>query len=290
MLAPSCEMESADPLIGTLGEESITFWKKYTSCVHSSGSLVLASPRDIPDLKLFASKTSGSIFTESEKLAQLEPDLAERFQQALFFENECHIDPRLALQELSSSLAEQPNVSIHYSETLSDESLCESTRANWRIDCRGLAASNELTDLRGVKGEMLLLHLPELTLNRPVRLLHPRYPLYIVPRENHVFMVGATMIESNDRLSITARSIMELLSAAYALHPAFAEASIIEIGCDARPAFSDNNPRLRRRGNTLYVNGLFRHGFLCGPAMARRAVDLALYSRIDNKVTDENTD
>ena len=111
-----------------------------------------------------------------------------------------------------------------------------------------------------------------------------------MPREVHVFMIGATMIESDDKSSITARSLMELLSAAYALHPAFAQASVLEMGCDARPAFNDNLPRLRRRGKTLFINGLFRHGFLCAPAMARRAVDLALDQRVDTKVTDENED
>ena len=29
MLAPECEMESAEALIGVLGAESISFWKKY---------------------------------------------------------------------------------------------------------------------------------------------------------------------------------------------------------------------------------------------------------------------
>ena len=35
---------------------------------------------------------------------------------------------------------------------------------------------------------------------------------------------------------------MELLNAAYALHPAFAEAEILEMGADVRPAFPDNLP------------------------------------------------
>jgi glycine oxidase len=63
--------------------------------------------------------------------------------------------------------------------------------------------------------------------------------------------------------------VLELLSAAYALHPAFGEAEVLEIGADARPAFPDNLPRIRRRGETIHVNGLFRHGFLLAPAMAR---------------------
>ena len=41
-------------------------------------------------------------------------------------------------------------------------------------------------------------------------------------------------------------------------------------------------------GLRLYVNGLFRHGFLCAPAIARRAVDFALDNLIDEEVVDEN--
>ncbi|MEM7238031.1 MAG: FAD-dependent oxidoreductase, partial [Pseudomonadota bacterium] len=90
------------------------------------------------------------------------------------------------------------------------------------------------------------------------------------------FMLGATMIESADRGRITARSMLELLGAAYALHPAFGEADVVEIGVDARPAFPDNLPRVVRQNGRIHVNGLYRHGFLLAPAMARRAVDLAL--------------
>jgi glycine oxidase len=120
---------------------------------------------------------------------------------------------------------------------------------------------------------MLLLSCPEITLSRPVRLLHPRIPIYLVPRGDGIYMLGATQIESSDRSRATARSVLELLSAAYALHPAFGEAEILEIGVDARPAFPDNVPRLRRVGGRLHANGLFRHGFLMAPALARMAAD-----------------
>ncbi len=89
-------------------------------------------------------------------------------------------------------------------------------------------------------------------------------------------MVGATMIESDEGVRISARSMLELLTAAYALHPAFGEAEIVEIGTGVRPAFADNLPRLRREGSTLYVNGLYRHGFLLAPALARRAAEVLL--------------
>ena len=86
-------------------------------------------------------------------------------------------------------------------------------------------------------------------------------------------MLGATMIENSERNRISARSMLELLSAAYALHPAFAEAEITEIGVDARPAFSNNLPQVCRDNRTLYINGLYRHGFLLGPVMAQRAAN-----------------
>ena len=121
---------------------------------------------------------------------------------------------------------------------------------------------------------MVVLRTRDVSLTRPVRLLHPRFPLYIVPRGDGVFMLGATQIESEERGRASARSVMELLSAAYALHPAFGEAEVVEIGADARPAFPDNLPRLTRRGDTLHVNGLFRHGFLLSPAVARMTADV----------------
>ena len=100
-------------------------------------------------------------------------------------------------------------------------------------------------------------------------------------------MIGATMIESEERGRVTARSVVELLNAAYTLHPAFAEAEILELGCDVRPAFPDNLPRIRRRGDTVLVNGLFRHGFLLAPALARRAASVVTDGAFFREVMDE---
>jgi glycine oxidase len=108
----------------------------------------------------------------------------------------------------------------------------------------------------------------EIALSRPVRLLHPRHPLYVVPWPDGRFMIGATVIESDDAGPVSVRSALELLGAAYALHPAFGEAEILDAGAGVRPAFADNVPRIVVRGRTLYVNGLYRHGFLLAPALA----------------------
>ena len=90
---------------------------------------------------------------------------------------------------------------------------------------------------------MVIVETDEIVLSRPVRLIHPRWPLYIIPRAGNQFMIGATSIEREDD-GVSVRSALELLSAAYAVHPAFGEARIVEIGSGLRPAFPDNLPRI----------------------------------------------
>ena len=121
---------------------------------------------------------------------------------------------------------------------------------------------------RGVRGERIVVKSREVNLARPVRLLHPRFPLYVVPWGNGVYMIGATVIESEEAGPITLRSALDLLSAAYALDPAFAEAEIVLQGAGARPAFPDNRPRIMVGRRYIYVNGLYRHGFLLSPVLA----------------------
>ncbi|MBB4093453.1 glycine oxidase ThiO [Ochrobactrum pecoris] len=267
MLAPWCEGESAEEPVVRLGQESIGWWERHVSTVRRKGTLVLSHTRDMSELRRFARRTKAFDTIDHECIDALEPDLAGRFRQGLFFSGEGHLDPRQTLIELAERLRKQGAV-FHLGVDAKDISV----EADITVDARGLAARDTLQDLRGVKGEMLIVRSRDINLTRPVRLLHPRIPLYIVPRGDGVHMIGATMIESDDRHGISVRSTLELLSAAYALHPAFGEAEILEIGVDARPAFPDNLPRVRRRGKTIYVNGLYRHGFLLAPAIARMAV------------------
>lgn len=271
MLAPWCERENADEAVLEHGKTALDWWRKHTDCVTEAGSLVVASARDNADLKRFSNRTSGFIWQVAEAISALEPDLAGRFMRGLYFEGEAHLDPREAILSLSNTLVEK-GAQLHLSTEVDPEEL----DADVVLDCRGYSARENWADMRGVKGEMVILRSEEVSLNRPVRLLHPRIPLYVVPRADHHYMVGATMIENAQRRRFSARSMLELLGAAYALHPGFAEAEIVETGVDVRPAFEDNLPRLRRRGRVLQVNGLYRHGFLLGPALAKMAAHAAL--------------
>ena len=264
MLAPFCEGETADEPVLRLGQEAAGWWERQGVAVERRGTVVVTFGRDRRELDRFARRIEEHERLDAAGLVALEPDLGGRFDRALHVPGEAHLDPRVALLHLRDRL-EQAGVAF----------VAELGRAMGpTFDCRGLAARSTLRDLRGVKGEMAVLRSADIHLTRPVRLLHPRFPLYVVPRAGGLFMLGATQIESDDRRR-SVRSVLELLSAAYALHPAFGEAEVVEIGADARPAFPDNLPRLRRQGETIHVNGLFRHGFLLAPALARMAVEAA---------------
>ena len=280
MLAPWCELESAEELVAKLGEEALDYWTQRFPTTVRNGSLVVAQARDLPELTRFSKRTRNFKWCDGAGIAALEPDLAGRFGKAMFFPGEAHLDPRAALAALAGRLMEL-GVTIRFG-------VDEATGASIIVDARGFAARDVLGDLRGVKGEMVVVHSRDINFTRPIRLLHPRHPLYVVPRGNGLYMIGATMVESSERTRVTARALLELLGAAYALHPAFAEAEIIEMGADVRPTFPDNLPRLRWRGRTLHVNGLFRHGFLLAPALARRAASAILDQAYFPEVMDED--
>ncbi|MBB3406682.1 glycine oxidase [Rhizobium sp. BK316] len=267
MLAPWCERESADEAVLERGRDSADRWEAISpGKIVRKGTLVVAPNRDESELKRFAGRTTGYRWVEEREIATLEPSLAGRFRHGLFFPQEAHLNPREVLHALKDDLSAK---GVTFAEEIADDGEFAEI-----VDCTGVGQIGQCEELRGVRGEMLYLQTEEVTLARPVRLLHPRFPVYIVPRGKGLFMVGATMIETEFQGPITARSLMELLNAAYALHPAFADAAIVETGAGIRPAFPDNFPRVMREGNIIILNGLYRHGFLLAPAMAAEAADL----------------
>jgi glycine oxidase len=270
MLAPFCEGESAPASVVEFGRGAIDWWDRHAPGVARAGTLVVAPPRDSGEIDRFAERTRGHERAGEARIAALEPDLAGRFRKGLFFAGEGHLDPRAALRALVDALRAR-GAEVRFGED--GESVAR--EADVVIDCRGFAARRDLPDLRGVRGEMMRVRTREVQFTRTVRLLHPRIPLYVVPRANDEFMIGATMIESAEQGAVTVRSAIEMLNAAYALHPAFGEAEILELSANVRPAFPDNEPRIEERGGRIFVNGFYRHGFLLAPAFAERAATLA---------------
>jgi glycine oxidase len=142
---------------------------------------------------------------------------------------------------------------------------------DWVIDTRGVGASSDIS-VRGVRGELLVLFAPGFELHRPVRLVHPRWRVYIVPRPGRQIVIGATEIESEDRSPISVQSTMELLSSAFSIFPSLAEARILWTDVNLRPAMMDNLPFVETQPGLTRINGLFRHGWLLAPAVIEQAL------------------
>ena len=264
MLAPYCEEEGAEPIVVELGLAALELWKAAYPGLTQLGSLVVTAPRDRPELLRFARMTRGHTTVDAAALGRLEPDLAGRFQTGLHYGAEAHMSPTAAMTFLLDA-ARQAGAEIRFGV-----SGCAAINGQV-VDCRGLAAGSLLANLRGVRGERVLIRSRDIRLNRPVRLLHPRYPLYVVPWADGHYMVGATVIESEDPSPMTLRSALELLGLAYALHPGLGEAEVVELGAGLRPAFPDNVPKVVVQGDRVHINGAYRHGFLLSPKLAEIA-------------------
>ncbi len=263
MLAPFCEGESAPQRVVELGQGAIDWWGARVPGVARKGTLVVASPRDVSEIDRFAARTAGHARVDEARIAELEPDLAGRFRKGLFFAGEGHLDPRVALSALAERLRANGG-EIRFGvdgEALGDAEVV--------IDCRGWAARKALPQLRGVRGEMMRIRSREVTLTRAVRFLHPRIPLYIVPRADSEFMIGATMIESAEKGAVSVRSAIELLSAAYALHPAFGEAEILEMSADVQAGLSGQRAAHRGARTAASSSTAFTGMAFCSRRLSR---------------------
>jgi len=298
MLAPLAESADATQAVMQLGELALKRWPAFLQTLSTpvffqqTGSLIVAFEQDLGDLKQFKSRLKGKDFEEvaDARVRELEPDLNERLKQGLYLPNEGQLDNRELLNALGQELLNS-DVIWHYDAfiTPSEKGFLHNGQAmdefDTVFDCRGFGAkvdqangqanlSSSRPPLRGVRGEVVRIKAPDVKLNRPVRLMHPRYPIYISPKENGVFVVGATQLESEDIREPTVRSALELLSACFSVSSGFAEAEILGIYSGIRPAYLDNEPKITLQGNVITVNGLFRHGFMLAPVMLEQCLNV----------------
>ena len=268
-----------------MGHHGLTRWPELIAALpepvffQQNGTLVLWHRQDAAEAKRFEGlllrtqdqcpELPPTQRLDAQGLQALEPGVAQRFNQALYLPGEGQLDNRQLLDALLHSLQQQ-GVALHWDSPRKPDDFKPGTsgQPDWVFDCRGLGARAQWSELRGVRGEVIRLHAPGVQLARPTRLVHPRYPLYIAPKPNDVFVIGATEIETEDLSPASVRSTLELLSAAYTVHPGFGEARILEVATQARPTLADNLPHIRCSGpRSVQINGLYRHGFLIAPAM-----------------------
>ncbi|HAT1977707.1 TPA: FAD-dependent oxidoreductase [Legionella pneumophila] len=287
LLTPFSELDKSILLISTLGQESIkNYWPRIIEDLpeavyfQQSGSLVLCHPGDQAEWIHFSRRIlsqlnpSNSVFQKlsHENLIALEPELT-KFETAYYFPNEAHIDCQTLMLSLKNYLDSVCIPHITNTPVLSlkpGEINTKEQRYHFDVvfDCRGLGAQNIFSDLRGIRGELIWLHAPGVQLHRPIRLLHPRYSLYLVPRPGNLYLIGASEIEAEDFSPVSVRTTLELLTAVYYLHGNFDEARIIKTVTHCRPTLANHLPRIKFADGLIAVNGLYRHGYLIAPALA----------------------
>jgi glycine oxidase len=299
MLSPTAELESADEHVFTLGLRSLELWPAIVAALgvpvelHRRGSLLLAHRGDegaahrvVDLLQHKAPAGHAPQRLDAAALRELEPDV-HGVAHAWLLPHEGQIHTVQAMQALAHA-AGAAGAQWHWGVAASQLQAGEihTPQGISRFDCvfdvRGtgarpapaaVAPNDGFTpQVRGVRGEIIWLHAPGVALQRPVRLLHPRHRVYLVPREGGHIVVGASEIESEDRSPISLRSTVELLAAAHSIIPELAEARIVHSETNLRPALPDNLPRVEQSPGLVRINGLFRHGWLIAPALVEQTL------------------
>lgn len=314
LLTPLGESLHCEANIVNMGFESLFLWPTLLASLdehtffQQAGTIMVSHEQDKGDYLRFVRHLNHNYPEQNQQLLnrtqlnELEPELGRSFNQGLYLPQEGQIGNRRLLVALRNQLDKEGinwlaeclvtaiKVNDHGSTITYKQQGAQQQIQHFDlvIDCRGTGATKKyagsdcapLSDLRSVRGELFQLFAPDVHLTRPIRLMHPRYQLYIAPKGKGFYVVGATEIESDDEANMTVRSAMELLSAAYSVHPGFAEANIRQHISQSRPAFSDNQPQIIVQDSLVQINGLFRHGFLIAPVVLKQV--LAVIDNIKN--------
>ncbi len=303
MISPMSEVVVSERAIYDMGLVSLELWPQWLEQLRlaqappiaylANGSLVVAHPSDEAELEQFyqdlnfhLGEQNRAQWLNQQNLRQREPDIAEQFQRALFLPDEAYLDNRALLNNLLETIRSLGGICIDKAtvnfapELHCDHPQVDFSESDLIIDCRGTGAHEFNRDIRGVRGEVLWVQTEEIQLHHPVRLMHPRYKLYIVPKPDHHFIIGATEIESQDRSPVSVQSMLELCSALYTVNPAFAEARIVELDANLRPSLWDNLPLISEHQihygelnkRVLAINGLYRHGYLLAPCLVNQTL------------------
>ena len=284
MLSPWAELECADGKVAELGLRSLVLWAEIVGQlprpVHfrREGSLLLAHRNDLGSAQrligLLQSKMPVGQAPRAltlDELRELEPAVHGP-THAWLLEGEGQIHTVQAMQALAEG-ATQRGVRWRWGRAVQElaPGRIDGHRFDAVFDVRGVGARPDLP-VRGVRGEILWLHARGLVLRRPLRLLHPRWRVYLVPRPDDIVVVGASEIESEDRSPISVRTLLGLLGAAHSVVPELGEARVVRTETNLRPALPDNLPHTETQPGLTRINGLFRHGWLIAPALVEDAL------------------
>ncbi|MGV7206370.1 FAD-dependent oxidoreductase [Oxalobacteraceae bacterium A2-2] len=284
MLSPWAELETADLAVAQLGLRSLDLWqdtvRELDAPVHFArrGSLLLSHRADLGAARRLLDLLNAKA-PQAHMPRPLEPGELATLESAIhgpthawMLDGEGQIHTVQAMEALASSAtALGAQWCWGHAAARVDAGHIDGQRYDHVFDVRGIGARPDLP-VRGVRGEIVWLHAPGVALHRPLRLMHPRWRVYMVPRPGDIVVVGATEIESEDRSPVSVRSLIGLLTAAHSVIPELAEARLVHSETNLRPALPDNLPLAEHGAGISRINGLFRHGWLIAPALVEQAL------------------
>lgn len=272
---------------------------------HRHGSLLTAIDQDgkqeLARLAAFQ-KNMGLELQElsATQARELEPFLTHKTVLAIYAPHEAHIDNIKLIRVLKKHLLEN-GVEILENKTVSHVNFAGDQIKSVIVDNKegfeifgdrfvlttGLDTLKDLAKihflpLRGVKGQTVTIQTTPGTITRPIRIYH-RYPVYLVPRADGRIVIGATSEEKSDE-ALMAGNIMDLIYAAWQALPLVYESEVLETKAGLRPATPDNKPvfGLSKLKNLFIFTGLYRHGILLSPFLAKELVNLMLEKNSEN--------
>jgi glycine oxidase len=278
MISPYAEISVLGNAWHEKAKQALSWWPKILSTLPKSvyyqarGSLLIVHPQH---RALFDHFINGIKRQLPHYAAQIRDDSVDKISCIL--PEEAHLNPRQLLEALAEYLLakgvywhQKVIHKIKAKNLIIEEQHIAFDRV---IDCRGYGAKQMLPDLRALRGEIVICEAPHIALTRAVRFLHPVYSCYIVPQGNHRYVIGATEIESDSEQPIAIKSMMMLMSGAMLVEPRFRDAHIVDMKVGLRPTTPTHLPAITEQQGVLYINGLFRHGFLLAPALIAEVAD-----------------
>jgi glycine oxidase len=289
MLSPSAEVWWGEEALLDLGVRSAREWPRWAARLgvdlHPRGTLLVG--HDHGDLQqverqaaLLASLGGRAQPWTAAEVRRREPTLG-RVAGGLHLPDDHAVDPRAVVAALRARLHVAPTVPDGF-------------RPDVEVVATGAVLPAPWTPLvRGVRGEVLRLRTddpPAAVVRGWVR----GEPVYVVPRGPAgprrpggapvpvEVVVGATSEEHDAPPVVTAGGVLRLLDAACTLLPGLERAELVEATARDRPATPDHLPLVGPApGPTdagggprvLLAAGLFRHGVLLAPLVARLVAD-----------------
>jgi glycine oxidase len=308
MLAPITELHYAETPLLRLNLDSLARYPGFTAELADATGLPtgylecgtvevawdgadLAALRDLQAFGTGLGLTS-SLLTGRE-LRSLEPALAAGLPGGLLAESDHQVDPRLlhaALLAATDALGVRTMVGTATVDVQGGRAvgvvLADGTRLGagtvvlaagaWSQHCAGVPAEFA-PPVRPVKGQTLRLRLPGAPrMDHVVRGRVKGVPVYVLPRADGEYVVGASSEETGFDQTPRAGAVYELLRDAQSLLPELGEAVLAEVCTGLRPGSPDNAPLVGPSGldGLVHATGHFRNGILLSPVTADGVAEL----------------